>query len=76
LADEKSRTDHLRERQSNMNKISVRLAASDAKAIATIANALRTEKQPFVTRSAALKFALAAVAANPHRFIANAAEAA
>jgi hypothetical protein len=58
-----------------MNKLTIRLASSDADAITTIANALRTERHPFVTRSAAMKFALKAVAADPRQFVTEAANA-
>jgi hypothetical protein len=49
-----------------------RLSQTDAENIVTIANAMRSERQPFITRSAALKLALTAVAADPERFVAAA----
>lgn len=55
-----------------MDKLTIRLGAADAAALVTIANAIRTDRRPFVTRSAALKFALEAVAADPVRFVAEA----
>ena len=55
-----------------MDKLTVRLSQTDAANIITIANAMRSDRQPFVTRSAALKLALTAVAADPERFVAAA----
>jgi hypothetical protein len=51
-----------------MDKLTGRLSASDAANIVTIAKAMRSDRQPFVTRSAALKLALAVVATDPERF--------
>jgi hypothetical protein len=52
-----------------MDKLTVRLSQADAANIVAIANAMRSERQPFVTRSSALKLALTAVAADPERFV-------
>jgi hypothetical protein len=51
------------------SRVTIRLALEDANAITTIANALRTERGRFVTRTMALKFALAVVAKDPQQFI-------
>ena len=40
------------------NKITIRLSAGDAANIITVANALRINRNPFPTRSGALKMAL------------------
>jgi len=41
-----------------MDKITIRLSRADADNVVTLATALRTDANPFVTRSAALKHAL------------------
>ena len=52
-----------------MSKLSIRLSQADTQNIVTIANAMRSDRQPFITRSAALKLALTTVAADPERFV-------
>jgi hypothetical protein len=52
------------------NKITIRLAKSDTANIIAIATAMRTDAAPFVTRTEAMKFALATVAADPQKFLA------
>jgi hypothetical protein len=52
-----------------LDKLSARLSTSDAANLITIANAMRTGRQPFVTRSAALKLALKVAAEEAHRFV-------
>ncbi len=49
--------------------IGIRLTPADAANVNAIANALRTDTAPFITRSAVIKLALAAVAADPQRFV-------
>ena len=53
-----------------MDKLTIRLSCTDAANVVALATALRTDANPFVTRSAALKFALTTVAADPQRFVA------
>lgn len=52
-----------------MDKITIRLNRNDSENVVAIANALRNDRQPFINRSQALKFALATVAADPQRFV-------
>jgi hypothetical protein len=56
-------------KEQQLDKLSARLSESDAANLVAIANAMRTDRQPFVTRSAALKLALKVVAEEPHRFV-------
>lgn len=58
-----------------MDKITIRLNHNDTENVVAIANALRSDRQPFINRSQALKFALATVAADPKRFVIEAANA-
>ena len=52
-----------------MDRITIRLTSADADAIATIANAMRTKRNPFVTRSAVIKLALKVVSEDPKQFV-------
>jgi len=52
-----------------MDRLTIRLTAADAANVVTIANAMRNPRQPFPTRSAALKLALKVVATEPERFV-------
>jgi hypothetical protein len=58
------------------HRVTIRLLKHEAAAITTIANALRSDRNPFVTRTDALKFALAVVAKDPEEFIAGSGKAA
>jgi hypothetical protein len=51
------------------NRVTMRLGTADAEAIKAIARALRTDSHQFITRTDALRFALAAVAKDPSRFV-------
>jgi hypothetical protein len=55
-----------------MDKLSVRLTAADTANVVTIAEAMRSDRRPFVTRSAVLKLALKVVAEDPKTFVGKA----
>ena len=50
-------------------RLTIRINRADADNIITIANALRTGRHPFPTRTEAVKLALAVVAADAVRFV-------
>ncbi len=49
--------------------LTIRLTAADAANVSAIANAMRDDNAPFITRSAVIKLALRAVAAEPQRLV-------
>jgi hypothetical protein len=51
------------------DRLTIRINQTDADNIITIANALRSGRRPFPTRTEAVKLALAAVAADAARFV-------